>query len=91
MSRKFVHHIGRGCSADRVMQSARVGRSRPWRLSSAVLTAGDVYRALWRHKVFIAALTALFVAAALYATSRQARSYETSSLVRVQERGPTCR
>lgn len=52
------------------------------------LTAGDVYRALWRHKVFIAVLTAVFVAATVYATSRQSVKYEASTLVRVQERGP---
>jgi capsular polysaccharide biosynthesis protein len=52
------------------------------------LTAGDVYRALWRHKLFIAVLTAVFVAATWYVTSRQSREYEASSLVRAQERGP---
>jgi capsular polysaccharide biosynthesis protein len=53
------------------------------------VTAGDVYRALWRHKFFIVVLTAVFVAAAWYATSQQARRYEASTLVRVQERGDT--
>ncbi len=53
------------------------------------MTAGDVYRALWRHKFFIVVLTAVFVAAAWYATSQQARRYEASTLVRVQERGDT--
>jgi capsular polysaccharide biosynthesis protein len=53
------------------------------------VTAADVYRALWRHKYFIVVLTAVFVAAALYATSQQARRYEASTLVRVQERGDT--
>jgi capsular polysaccharide biosynthesis protein len=52
------------------------------------MTAGDVYRALWRHKFFIAVLTAALVGATWYATSRQARTYEASTLVRVQERGP---
>jgi capsular polysaccharide biosynthesis protein len=52
------------------------------------LTAGDVYRALWRHKLFIAVLTALLVGATWYVTSRQSRTYEASTLVRVQERGP---
>ena len=50
------------------------------------MTAGDVYRALWRHKFFIVALTAACVAAAWYATSRQERIYEASTLVRVQQR-----
>jgi capsular polysaccharide biosynthesis protein len=53
------------------------------------VTAGDVYRALWRHKFFIVALTAVFVGAAWYASSQQARRYEASTLVRVQERGDT--
>jgi capsular polysaccharide biosynthesis protein len=53
------------------------------------LTAGDVYRALWRHKFFILVLTAVFVGATLYATSQQATRYEASTLVRVQELGDT--
>jgi capsular polysaccharide biosynthesis protein len=57
--------------------------------SQRTVTAGDVYRALWRHKFFIVVLTAVFVGAAWYATSRQARRYEASTLVRVQERGDT--
>jgi capsular polysaccharide biosynthesis protein len=52
------------------------------------VTAGDVYRALWRHKLFIAALTALLVGATWYVTSRQDKAYETSTLVRVQASGP---
>jgi capsular polysaccharide biosynthesis protein len=51
------------------------------------LTAGDVYRALWRHKFFIALLTAVFVGAAWYTTSRQTQRYEASTLMRVQQRG----
>jgi capsular polysaccharide biosynthesis protein len=51
------------------------------------VTAGDVYRALWRHKFFIVALTAVFVGATWYVTSRQTRTFEASTLVRVQERG----
>ena len=52
------------------------------------MTAADVYRALWRHKFLIGVLTAVFVAAAWYVTSRQTQMYEASALVRVQERGP---
>jgi polysaccharide biosynthesis transport protein len=48
------------------------------------LTAGDVYRALWRHKLLIVGLTAACVGATWYATSRQARTYEASTLVRIQ-------
>jgi capsular polysaccharide biosynthesis protein len=52
------------------------------------LRAGDVYRALWRHKFFIVLLTAVFVGATWYVASRETREYEASTLVRVQERGP---
>ena len=51
------------------------------------MTAGDVYRALWRHKWFILILTAACAGAAWYATVRQTQAYEASTLVRVQERG----
>jgi len=50
------------------------------------LTAGDVYKALWRYKFIILALTAVCVAAAWYATSRQERTYEASTLIRIQQR-----
>lgn len=52
------------------------------------MTAGTVYRALWRHKLFILVLTAAFVAATVYVTVQQDREYEAAMLVRVQERGP---
>jgi len=52
------------------------------------LTAGDVYRALWRHKAVIVLLTCVFVGATWYAVSRETRRYEASTLVRIQERGP---
>jgi capsular polysaccharide biosynthesis protein len=52
------------------------------------LTAGNVYRALWRHKLFILVLTAAFVAATVYVTVQQDREYEAAMLMRVQERGP---
>ena len=48
------------------------------------MTAGDVYRALWRHKFFIALLTAACVLATWYATSLQTSRYEASTLVRIQ-------
>jgi capsular polysaccharide biosynthesis protein len=67
----------------------RAGRTSARKLSSEALTAGDLYRALWRHKFFILLLTAAFVAATLYATSRQTRTYEAATLVRIQERGDT--
>lgn len=46
----------------------------------------DVYRALWRHKLFILAGTACVVAAAWFLTSRQTKIYQASTLVRVQQR-----
>jgi capsular polysaccharide biosynthesis protein len=52
------------------------------------LTAGDVYRALWRHRFFIVVLTAVFVGAAWYVTTRQTRTYVATAFVRVQEGGP---
>jgi capsular polysaccharide biosynthesis protein len=58
------------------------------KLSSRAVTAGDVYRALWRHKWFILVLTAVCVGAASYATAQQTQAYEASTLVRAQERGP---
>jgi capsular polysaccharide biosynthesis protein len=46
----------------------------------------DVYRALWRHKFFILALTAGLVAAAWVLTSRQEKIYEAGTLIRIQQR-----
>jgi polysaccharide biosynthesis transport protein len=43
----------------------------------------DVYRALWRHRFFIIVLTSCLVAAAWYATSRQERIYEASTLIQI--------
>lgn len=51
------------------------------------MTAGDVYRALWRHKFLIAALTALCVGVTWYLTSLQERTYQASTLVRLQQKG----
>lgn len=56
------------------------------RVPSRRVTVGEVYRALWRHKLFIALLTAGMVGAAWYATSREQRIYEASALVRIQQR-----
>jgi capsular polysaccharide biosynthesis protein len=50
------------------------------------LTAADVYRALWRHKLLIVVLTAVSVGATWYFTSREAKSYQASTLVRIQLR-----
>ena len=53
------------------------------------MTAGDIYRALWRHKFFITVLTAACIGATWYATSQQTRKYQASALVRIQEGGPS--
>jgi capsular polysaccharide biosynthesis protein len=56
---------------------------RAYRPSS--LTVGDVYRALWRHRVLMVVVTAAVVAATGYLVSRQPKMYEASALVRVQQ------
>jgi capsular polysaccharide biosynthesis protein len=52
------------------------------------LTAGDVYRALWRHKALIILLTAVFVGATWYLVSQESRRYDASMLARIEVRGP---
>jgi capsular polysaccharide biosynthesis protein len=49
------------------------------------VTTRDVYRALWRHKVFIAVATAGIVAATWYFTTLVTPTYEASVLVRIQQ------
>jgi capsular polysaccharide biosynthesis protein len=66
--------------------SLAAGRAVPPKLSSETMTAGDVYSALWRQRYLIVVLTAVFVGAMWYVTSRQTRPYEASTLVRVRER-----
>jgi capsular polysaccharide biosynthesis protein len=50
------------------------------------VTVADVYRALWRHKLFIIVLTASLAVATGFLTSRETPVYEASTLVRVQQR-----
>jgi capsular polysaccharide biosynthesis protein len=50
-----------------------------------VVNASEFYGALWRHKIFISAMTAVFVASALVLTLREQKIYQASSLVRVQQ------
>jgi capsular polysaccharide biosynthesis protein len=50
-----------------------------------VVNALEFYAALWRHKIFIGMMTAIFVASALTLTLREQKIYEASSLVRVQQ------
>lgn len=45
----------------------------------------DVYWALWRHKLFIAAVTLVSLVSAFVLTSQRTKLYTTSSLVRVQQ------
>ncbi len=49
------------------------------------MNASEFYGALWRHKVFISVMTAVFVASALVLTLREQKIYQASSLVRVQQ------
>lgn len=48
------------------------------------MTAGDVYRALWRHSVLIVALTAAFVLTTWYLVLQQEKTYEASTIIRIQ-------
>jgi len=66
--------------------SLAAGRAVLRKLFSETVTAGDVYRALWRQRYLIVVLTAVFVGTMWYVTSRQTRPYEASTLVRVRER-----
>jgi protein tyrosine kinase modulator len=50
-----------------------------------VVNTLEFYGALWRHKIFISVMTAIFVASALALTLREQKIYEASSLVRVQQ------
>jgi capsular polysaccharide biosynthesis protein len=50
------------------------------------VNTGDVYRALWRHKIFIVVLTACFAAGAYFVTKRESPVYESSTLIRIQQR-----
>ena len=45
-----------------------------------------VYRALWRHKLFILLLTAAVGVVAYFQTSRQEKQYTASSLVRIEQK-----
>lgn len=49
------------------------------------MTISDVYRALWRHRLFVLLVTAAVVGAAYFLTTRQTKLYTASSLVRVQQ------
>lgn len=50
------------------------------------MPAVEVYRALWRHKYLIVGLTLLAAAAAFVYSSSQAKVYEATALVRIQQR-----
>jgi len=45
----------------------------------------DAYRGLWRRKVFIAVMSAIFVGVTWFLTTRQTPIYEASTLVRIQQ------
>lgn len=50
------------------------------------MTASDLYRALWRRKLLIGALTAVLVGVTLFFSLRQTPIYEAETLVRIQQR-----
>jgi capsular polysaccharide biosynthesis protein len=50
------------------------------------VTATDIYRALWRRRFLILFLTAMTVATAYVLVSRETKMYNSSALVRVQQR-----
>ena len=50
------------------------------------MPAADVYRSLWRHRWFITTLTLLAAVAAYVFSSAQPNVYETSGLIRIQQR-----
>jgi capsular polysaccharide biosynthesis protein len=47
--------------------------------------SADVYRALWRHKLFILVGTAALALAAWYFTSQETKTYTAQALVRIQQ------
>lgn len=49
------------------------------------MTAADVYRALWRRRILITALTAVVVAGAWFATVQRTKVYRSAVLVRVSQ------
>jgi capsular polysaccharide biosynthesis protein len=49
------------------------------------MTAADVYRALWRRRLLIVALTTLVVAGAWFATVQRTKIYRSSVLIRVSQ------
>lgn len=49
------------------------------------MTIADVYRALWRHHIFITVLTAIVVGSVWFATTQVTKVYRTSVLVRVTQ------
>jgi protein tyrosine kinase modulator len=49
------------------------------------VTVGDVYRALWRHKIFIVLLTTCMVAGVFAAISREQKVYTASALIRIEQ------
>jgi polysaccharide biosynthesis transport protein len=49
------------------------------------MVVSDVYRTLWRNRLFVLLITAIVVASAFVLTSRQTKLYTASSLVRVQQ------
>jgi succinoglycan biosynthesis transport protein ExoP len=72
---------GRGAGTSIVAIRADVGS-----YSSTAVVAMDVYRALWRRRFLIVFLTIATVATAYVVVSRQTKIYESTALIRVQQR-----
>ena len=51
------------------------------------VAVADVYAALWRHRLFIVGMTALVGVVAYVLASTQPKIYESTALVRVEQRG----
>src|SRR4051794_2253580 len=49
------------------------------------MAVGELYRALWRRKLIVVGTLALVIAAAVYYTSRQPKTYRATTLVRIQQ------
>jgi capsular polysaccharide biosynthesis protein len=60
--------------------------ARPWSRNypQPKVTAGDVYRALWRYSALIIVLTAACIVTAWYVASQQTKTYEAWTLMRIE-------
>jgi polysaccharide biosynthesis transport protein len=66
------------------MRSGREG-SAPELRRGHIVRIPDLYRAVWRHRLFVIAMTILTVAAVWVVTSKQQKLYTASTLIRVEQ------